>query len=131
MIAIDSSALIAILLNEPERDVYFDRIADASARLVSAVSVLESGIVMHARLRQDGIANLFDFLSFIEAQLVPFDEPETRTALDAFTRYGKGIHSRARLNMGDCASYALAKSRNIPLLFKGEDFKATDIVAAV
>ena len=131
MIAIDSSALVAILLNEPERDAFFDAIAGASRRSVSAVTVLESGLVMHGRLKQAGVASLLEFLSFIEARIVPFGEAEARIALDANSRYGEGIDPKARLNFGDCASYALAKNQNIPLLFKGEYFEATDIQSAI
>jgi ribonuclease VapC len=60
-------------------------------------------------------------------EIVPFDEAQVREALAAFGRYGKGIHPKARLNLADCAAYALARSLNAPLLFKGEDFAATDV----
>lgn len=131
MIAIDTSALIAILQHEPERATYFDVIADALPRLISAVSVLEAGLVMHSKLGPSGITDVFDFLEFIEVEVVPFDASQARLALEAFAKYGKGVHSKARLNFGDCASYALAKSRNAALLFKVSDFTATDITAAI
>ena len=131
MIALETSALIAILQNEPERDQYFEVIIDALPALVSAVSVLEAGIVMHAKHGPDGITDLQDFLHFIEADIIPFDADQARLAINAFATYGKGVRSRARLNFGDCASYALAKSRGVPLLFKGNDFVATDITPAI
>jgi ribonuclease VapC len=131
VIVIDSSALIAVLQHEPERDAFFNRIAEAPIRKVSAVTVLESGLVMYGRLGPVGIADLVDFLEFIEVEIVPFDAILANGALAAFTQYGKGVHAKARLNMGDCASYALAKTLNAPLLYKGNDFAATDIVAAV
>ena len=131
MIAIDTSAIIAILQREPDRAEYFNAIADALPRLISAVSVLEAGLVMHSRLGPSGITDLFNFLEFIEADIVPFDAPQVRLALVAFSRYGKGVHSKARLNFGDCASYALAKSLNASLLFKGADFRSTDITPAL
>jgi ribonuclease VapC len=131
MIAIDTSAIIAILQSEPERDQFFDRIADAPKRLISAVSVLEASMVMQGRRGAGGISNLFGLLRFVDAEIVPFDREQSQVALDAFIRYGKGHHPKARLNMGDCASYALAHSRRLSLLFKGQDFAATDTVSAV
>ena len=131
MIAIDSSALIAILLHEPERDTFFDRIADADARKVSAVTVLEAGLVMFGRLGPSGVTDVLDFLTVIDAEIVPFDAHQGQLALTAFSRYGKGVNSKSRLNMGDCISYALAKALNVPLLYKGNDFPATDITAAI
>ena len=131
MIVVDTSALIAILQHEPDRSAYFDLIAGASPRLISAVSVLEAGLVMHSKVGPSGITDVLEFLDFIEAEIVAFDLPQARLALEAFSQYGKGVHAKARLNFGDCASYALAKDRRAPLLFKGNDFAATDIVAAL
>jgi ribonuclease VapC len=131
MIVLDSSALIAILLHEPEREQFFDLIAATSSRLISAVTVIESGMVAYGRAKGPGLAELTDLLAVIDAEIVPFDEEQARLAIDAFIRYGKGHHPKARLNMGDCASYALAHSRHIPLLFKGQDFAATDILSAM
>ena len=131
MIAIDSSALIAILLHESERDTFFDRIADAQTRKVSAVTVLEAGLVMFGRLGPSGVSDVLDFLTVIDAEIVPFDAHQAQSALTAFSRFGKGVNSKSRLNMGDCASYALAKTLNVPLLYKGNDFPATDITAAI
>jgi ribonuclease VapC len=131
VIAIDSSALIAILMHEPEREIFFDRIADASSRKISAITVLEAGLVMYGRLGPSGVTDVLDFLTVIDAEIVPFDVHQAQLALTAFSQYGKGVNSKARLNMGDCASYALAKTLNAPLLYKGNDFKATDITSAV
>ena len=78
----------------------------------------------------DGIARLSNWLQLFTPEIVPFDHVQAAAAFAAFQTYGKGIHSKARLNFGDCASYALAKTRNLPLLFKGGDFAATAIVAA-
>ena len=72
-----------------------------------------------------------DWLATFNPEIVAFDEVQASAAFVAFKTYGKGIHSKAKLNFGDCASYALAKSQNLPLLFKGDDFAATDIMAAV
>jgi ribonuclease VapC len=71
------------------------------------------------------------WLATFNPKIVAFDESQADVAFAAFNTFGKGIHPKAKLNFGDCASYALAKSQNVPLLFKGDDFAATDIVAAV
>jgi ribonuclease VapC len=131
MIVIDSSALMAILLHEPEREQFFDLIASTTTRLVSAVTVIEAGMVAYGRAKGPGLAELTDLLAVIDAEIIPFNDEQARLAIDCFIRYGKGHNPKARLNMGDCASYALAQSRRIPLLFKGEDFAATDIISAV
>jgi ribonuclease VapC len=131
MIAVDTSVLVAILLDEPERDEFIRFIAQWKPAHLSAVSLQEAGMILRSRRGTDGVKALFDLTAALQIQIVAYDEPQARLAIDAFGHYGKGRHSKARLNMGDCASYALAKSLNIPLMFKGEDFKATDIVAAV
>jgi ribonuclease VapC len=131
VIAVDSSALIAILDDEPERAAFAAAIADADRLLVSAVSVHETGLVMFGRHRSAGLDDLWELLGFIGAEIVPFDEAQVRAALSAFARYGKGVDPKSRLNLGDCAAYALAKSHGIPLLFKGDDFRATDVAACI
>jgi len=123
---IDSSALMAILLDEPERGAFEQAIKNDPLRLVSAVSKLESGIVVLARLHQDGAARLDRLLRAIAATVVPFDDHQADIARDAFMRFGRGLHP-ARLNFGDCAAYALAIAEAEPLLFKGTDFGATDV----
>ena len=131
MIAIDSSALIAILSLEPDAQNLLSIIARARAGIMSAVSLQESSIVLAARTQEAGIWQPFDaFLSEARIEIVPFDEGQACIARMAFLKYGKGRHPAA-LNFGDCAAYALAKSRNLPLLFKGDDFQKTDIVSAV
>jgi ribonuclease VapC len=130
MIVIDSSALIAILQNEPERAQFASFIAHANRKYVSAVTLLEAGMVARSRRGDAGLAALGEILADAEIEIVPFDEPLVKLALQAFARYGKGNHSKARLNLGDCAAYALAKSVNAPLLYKGTDFANTDIASA-
>jgi ribonuclease VapC len=131
MIVIDTSALIAVLENEPDGNRFIDAMGDAEQCLISAVSLHEAGAVIQSRHRARGLADLNALCDLIDAQIIAFDETQARIAIDAFGRFGKSIHSKARLNIGDCASYALAKSRNLPLLFKGNDFKSTDIAAAL
>lgn len=130
MIVIDSSALIAILQNEPERARFASLIARANRKLVSAVTILEAGMVARSRRGEAGLIALGEIVAGAEIEIVPFDAPLAELALEAFARYGKGNHAQARLNLGDCATYALAKGMNAPLLYKGTDFASTDIVSA-
>jgi len=127
VIVIDSSALLAILNHEPERHAFFDAIADADRRLVSAVNYQECAQVQFSRRGAQGVYDLDDFLALVGAEVIAHDHELANLAVEAFKRYGKGIHPQARLNFCDCAAYALAKSLDAPLLFKGSDFAATDI----
>lgn len=131
MIVVDSSALLAIIQGEPDANDFLDIIRQADHALISAVSVLEAGMVLRGRRGPDGVAELMALIESLAMDIVPFDAALAASALAAFDVYGKGIHPQARLNMGDCAVYALAKGMGAPLLFKGDDFTATDIVAVV
>lgn len=82
---------------------------------------------MRARHGEDGLKGLFDFFAAAEIEVAVFDESQMQAAIEAYGRYGKGLNPSARLNLGDCATYALARSLNTALLFKGNDFRATDI----
>jgi ribonuclease VapC len=124
--AIDTSALLAILQNEPERRTFNEAIDAADTRLISAASFVEVSIAFESRYGPDGIRDLDLFLSKAEIDVVPVDSDQTFVARQAFRQYGKGKHT-AGLNFGDCFSYALAKSLGEPLLFKGEDFSKTDL----
>jgi ribonuclease VapC len=126
---IDTSALIAVLLDEPERASLEDAVEADPVRLVSAMSKLEAGVVMIGRHGVEGAARLDQLLREVAATIVPFDEHQADIARAAFARYGKGRHP-AGLNFGDCAAYALAMAEAEPLLFKGTDFGATDVEAA-
>ena len=132
MIVVDSSALIAILEEESDAATYAAAIQQAHRLLISAVNVHETGIVIRVR---HGIAAANRMWRFLQVEndfeIIPFDETQAREALSAFDRYGKGIHSTARLNLADCAAYALAATMNAPLLFKGDDFTATDVRACL
>lgn len=131
MIVIDSSALVAILEEEPEADRFLQLLRDAPRRLVSAVIVYETGIVIGVRRGRESADEILAFLEELGVEIVPFAEPHIAGALAAYRRYGKGLHPKARLNLGDCIAYALAKSLSVPLLFKGSDFTETDIQASV
>ncbi|MFA6267761.1 MAG: type II toxin-antitoxin system VapC family toxin [Pseudolabrys sp.] len=123
---IDSSALIAILRHEPERDGFKRAIYRASIRLMSTVTKLEASMVASGTRGRAGLSELDALLGDLQVKIVPFDDHHAMIARDAFVRYGKGRHP-AGLNFGDCASYALAMAEAEPLLFKGTDFGATDV----
>jgi ribonuclease VapC len=126
---IDTSALIAILRGEPEQQSFRTAIIGADVRLVSAVSKLEASMVAIGSGPAEGAQDIDDLLASLSIQVVPFDEHQANIACDAFARFGKGRH-RAALNFGDCAVYALAQAEAEPLLYKGTDFGATDVVVA-
>ena len=123
---IETSALVAIFLDEPERAAFARLILAADRRLISAVSKLEAGMVAIGRNGLAGRSRLDAILRELAVAVVPFDEDQADIARDAFARYGKGRH-RAGLNFGDCAAYALAIAEAEPLLFKGTDFGSTDV----
>ncbi len=124
---IDTSAILAWLKGEPERERIVRALEAHPTRRLSAVSLLEAQIVVRSREHPALIGKLHRFLEEIEAIVVAFDEVQARTAADAFQRYGKGQGHPAQLNLGDCAVYALAKTLNQPLLFIGNDFAQTDV----
>jgi|APSaa5957512535_1039671.scaffolds.fasta_scaffold85078_3 ribonuclease VapC len=131
MIVLDTSAIIAIIYNEEERQLFIEIIDRTQARFLSAASLLETKIVLHRRLRESASITLGSFLTDAEIQIVDVTRQTSDIAFDAFLRYGKGQGKGAGLNFGDCFSYALAKEMDLPLLFKGNDFSQTDLVAAV
>lgn len=123
---IDTSALLAIFLAEPERKPFLDSIFQAETRVISAATMLETGIVLEAR-RGESAGREFDlFVVRANLQIVPVDSEQAEIARSAWRKYGKGRHA-AGLNFGDCFAYALAKFTDEPLLAKGTDFAATDI----
>ena len=126
---IDTSAIVAIAFNEPEAEAFEAKIVDAPRRYMSAASVLELAMVIEARLGEAGSAELDLWLHKAGVEIVPVDTDQVAIARRAWRNYGKGRHP-AGLNYGDCFSYALAKTREEPLLFKGDDFSRTDIEAA-
>ncbi len=125
---IDSSALLAVLLGEPQRAVFLDAIAGAATRYISTANVLETGIVIEAR-RGESAGSEFDlFLKQAGIEPVPVDIEQIEIARMAWRKFGKGRHP-AGLNFGDCFAYALAKWLGEPLLAAGADFSQTDIEA--
>lgn len=127
MIAIDSSAVVAILKDEPEAQLLLNAIEAADRCLVSAVTVYEASIVMNRHSGPAGVSDVLDLLESIRAEIRPFTRDMIAIAVAAYQEHGKGTGAKAQLNFGDCISYALAKSLDVPLLFKGNDFAETDI----
>jgi ribonuclease VapC len=131
MIVVDSSALIAVLFEEPEKQA-FQEIIDGDERcILSAVNAHETACVLRGRHGAAAVARFWQWLIDNEIEIVAFDEVQVRAAAAAFDRYGKGIHPKAGLNLADCAAYALAGTMNCPLLFKGDDFTETDVKACL
>lgn len=126
---LDTSAIVAILLREPEAARFNELIATAATRLISAATLVEVAFVIEARKRETGRADLDRFLADASIGVVALTEEHAAVAREAFRRYGKGRHAAA-LNLGDVFAYALAKATGEPLLFKGNDFAQTDIVPA-
>lgn len=127
---IDTSALLAIFLAEPERKQFLEMITRADTRHISAANVLETGIVLEAK-RGEAAGREFDlFLHHSGLEVVPADSEQMEIARVAWRKYGRGRH-RAGLNFGDCFAYALAKILDEAILFKGDDFARTDLTPAV
>ncbi|WP_317135280.1 type II toxin-antitoxin system VapC family toxin [Nguyenibacter vanlangensis] len=126
---LDTSVLVAILRGEPDADEFLTRIVATDRCLLSSVSLLETSMVLAGRSPSlDAWTGLDQLVEAAGVEIVPFSADQAALAREAFLRFGKGRHP-AGLNFGDCASYALAKIRNLPLLFKGDDFSQTDLVA--
>jgi len=125
---VDSSAMVALMLREPEA-LAFERAIAAATCHMSAVNVLETRIVLERRVG----ASMIDHLERVLAaacSIAAFDSDQATRAFAAHRRFGKGTGHPAQLNLGDCAAYALATSLGLPLLYKGSDFSKTDVVAA-
>lgn len=130
MIIVDSSALLAICFQETEHAVFTEAIMSADAPKIGAPNFVEAAMVVEARFGEPGWRELERITSNLDLAIVAFDSTHVAAAREAFRRYGKGRH-RAALNFGDCFAYALAKTLEAPLLFKGNDFGLTDIKRAL
>jgi ribonuclease VapC len=126
---LDTSALVAILLGEAERDRFIELLVETEDPLISAATLVEASIVMLAKTGTEGVSDLDQLLGSAAVRCVAVDDVQARLARDAFVRFGKG-RAPAGLNYGDCFSYALARTTDRPLLFKGRNFALTDIVTA-
>jgi len=123
---IDTSALVAVLFDEPERDQIIGRITAASRRLISAGTLIESSIIVESRRGEVAGRELDLFLHRADVRTVAVDEEQALLARAAWRRYGKGRHP-AGLNFGDLFAYALARASGEDLLFKCDDFTKTDL----
>ena len=123
---LDTSALLAVLQDEPERRSFNEAIEAADSAALSVASFVEASIVIETRYGADGLRALDRFIERAGIVVAAVDLEQGKLARDAFSRFGKGRHAAA-LNFGDCFSYALARILGEPLLFKGEDFARTDV----
>lgn len=130
MIVVDTSAIVAILLAEPEASLFADIISEADLARISAVTVFEAAMVMESRAPGWGQQAVDSAIADSKVEIAPFTAEHMRIARAAWLRYGRGRH-RAALNFGDCCSYALAKELDASLLYKGLDFAQTDIASAL
>ena len=129
MIVADSSALLAVVLAEDDAAVFKNALLGQQVG-VSAATVTEARIAVSRRAGLPAVTDLNSLLSIVRAKVVPYDDDHATIAHAAYSRFGKGQHS-AQLNFGDCMAYATAKIAGAPLLFKGEDFRQTDIASAL
>ena len=127
---LDTSAVVAMLFDEPERESFSRLVATDPTRLISAATLVQTSIVVEARGGPTAGRELDLLLHRAVIDVVPVTESQAELARGAWRRFGKGRHP-AGLNYGDCFSYALAADTGEPLLFKGDDFLATDVTPAV
>lgn len=123
---LDTSALLAILLDEPERRAFIEAIERDPTRLMSVASFVECSLVLETRFGPEGTRDLDLFIARAQVTLAPVDVDQAYVARQAYRRFGKGRHAAA-LNFGDCFAYALSRTLAEPLLFKGGDFALTDV----
>lgn len=126
---IDSSAVVAVFLQERGYEDVTAKLLAARARAIGAPTTAECGIVLSAKLKTDVVGILSRFLQELDVVVVPFGDDHWREATDAYTRYGRGRHP-AGLNFGDCMTYAVARLADEPLLCVGDDFRHTDLTLA-
>ncbi|TMM02325.1 MAG: type II toxin-antitoxin system VapC family toxin [Actinobacteria bacterium] len=126
---LDTSALVAVLYGEPERDLFIALLSDAEDPLISAATLVEASIVVEVKTGAHGVADLDELLAAAAVRCVAVDSAQAHVARDAFARFGKG-RAPAGLTFGDCFAYALATVTDRPLLFKGADFARTDVTPA-
>ena len=127
-LVVDTSAIVACMTGEPEVDLFAGLLELADTCVLTSLNLLELRLVI-AFSKGMPVETIDDFLSDYRIDIIPFDETLSDLAFEAYRRFGKSRHP-AKLNMGDCAAYALAQARGWPLLFKGEDFSQTDIERA-
>ena len=124
---IDTSALLAVLFAEPERGTFLDAMTSATTLTISAATYVEVGAWVDGRKEPVLSRDLDDLLTTLSIEIAPLTEDQARIARQAYRDFGRGSGHAARLNYGDCLSYALAKDSHQPLLWKGDDFGHTDV----
>lgn len=124
--AIDTSALLALVLGEDDAASFAEVLAEPGRKVVSAATLFEAAVAAERRGGLEARDRLDRLITRIGPEIVPFDESHLGWARDAYRRFGKGRHPAA-LNLGDCMAYATARHAVLPLLFKGDDFGQTDI----
>jgi ribonuclease VapC len=129
-VIVDTSAIVAIVRREPGDSAFFDRVLEASRPAMSAATFVEASLVIEGRGGRQAGADLDSFFAAAGIEIVAVTADTARLAREAWRIWGRGNHP-ARLNFGDCFSYALAQERGEPLLFKGEDFARTDVRRAL
>lgn len=125
---LDTSAIVAVMLREPDHELLLAKMLAVETLGVGLPTLTETAIVLSSRMREDARPLLARFLDEASVTVVPYGDVHYRTAVDAWLRYGKGRHPAA-LNFGDCLSYAIAVAAQEPLLFVGDDFGKTDVMA--
>lgn len=128
---VDTSAIVAIALDEPQRNRLVDVLLDAVEPKISAATIVEIGAVLVRRLAPEDFRRIERLIDQLGVQTVPFDSEQAASATRAYREFGRGSGHPAGLNLGDCYSYALADVTGEPLLYVGDDFSHTDVVAAV
>ena len=130
MLVVDTSAVMAVLLDEPERRQIEQRMGDGSSCVMSSATFVELGLVAEGRGGRQASAIVLEFLDRCQVEIVPLDGAMARAAVAGWRRFGKGRHP-AGLNLGDCFAYGLAAELGAPLLYVGDDFSQTDVVSAL
>jgi ribonuclease VapC len=130
VIFIDASAIVAILTDEDDAAAFIDELEAVAERFTSPVAIFEAALGI-CRKRHSSVSEAYEdilqFLTIAGVQNIAIAPADAKTALDAFSRFGKGRGHPAQLNMGDCFAYAMASGRNAAVLFKGNDFEKTDV----
>lgn len=130
MIVVDSSVVVAAFRGEPETGDLLRRLSQSGERLMSAANWFEAAMVIEGKENFGQSREFDELIAALRVTVVPLTPGQARVAREAFKRYGKGRHTKAKLNFGDCFAYALAASLDAPLLFKGKDFAHTDVKRA-
>ncbi len=130
-IAVDTSALVAVLLLEDGKELIARCLSESDRKFISSATLHELSCVFRRFENNDQSMNLWPLVEHLDLIQVAFDEDQSGVARAGYQEFGRGSGHKAKLNMGDCFSYALAKTHSLPLLFKGDDFIHTDILSAL